>query len=156
MLGFQKSSLVLPGLNIAPLLASAERRPWTPILLALFTELSIYDLQDVNCLLIRWCFWQFPFASVFESHVEKKVLQPKSARSPNDRLENGNGFVFFALQCFQPSTPSCIAPHPPSCLLNQMVRPNECSMISDEAFNMNSILTMVMMLILWTRTDDPM
>lgn len=39
-------------------------------------------------------------------------------------------------------------------LLNQMVRPNECLTMSDEAFNMNSVLMMmmVMMRFLWTGT----
>lgn len=60
----------------------------------------------------------------------------------NDGLKDANVSVLLhssALSC--PLFATSLHKPPFSCLLNQMVRPNECPMISDEAFNLNCTLT---------------
>lgn len=141
-------------------LTSADWHTWMLVFLALSTELSISDLQKVNHFLFRWRFWWFAFTSAFESHGVKEAANQASVHfewQTRGRVWLSVSVLksHFALQCFQLSTPSCTAPYTPYCLLNQMVRPNECPMISNEAFNMNSILMTVMMLILWTGKDEP-
>ncbi len=139
--GFQKSSQVLPDLSrwtiqpqqIDPLNARFSRSFYQNehIQSTGGQPLTNYIVSD-----------DFPFAFLMRGLCHNGV-----------RLEFQNGLVFCTsvLSAVHPSLHRYTS-H--SCSLNQMVRPNECPMISNEAFNMNSTLmtTMMMMLILWTGT----
>lgn len=133
MLGFQKSSLVLPDVSTASqLMYCLASAPQMASFLALFSQ-------------------------------QKASFKTEQGGTLNDGLEDGNASALvlkshFFLHSSAFSRPPCCAllPQLPTRSLNQMVRPNECPMISDEAFNMDSVLTTVMMLILWTGTDKHM
>lgn len=138
-LSHSHTSEVLTGLCVASQLMfhlASDRSTPPPSVSSLFTP----------------CFLQLPRLNVTVRREEVDTLTDR----PTGGWRTGRGRVEAGIHPrLQPSPPSAL-PRPPSCSLNEMVRPNECPMISDEAFNMNSVLMtvlmmmMMMMLLLWT------